>query len=205
VNGSLDEILACIDAPGRAVVLRARSLAGRLHAEDPHRPDGPYIDHLVRVATRIAHEYHVFDVDVLCAGLLHDALEDHPEDASYEGFARDFGPRMAGLVRAVTNPELPPDLPAAERRERYRAHVVASLDREPWARVIKLSDFADNGPRVAATVTDPDRRKHLRAKYLPLIPHLVEFTTRDDTPLDTLARAKILAMLTQAKSDLEGC
>lgn len=202
--GSLDDILAGIDESARAVVLRAESLAARLHARDPHRPDGPYIDHLLRVTIRIAREYHVVDVDVLCAGLLHDALEDHPEEASHDGFAREFSPRMARLVQAVTNPELGPDLSAADRRERYLAHVVTSLDREPWARVIKLSDFADNGARVVATVTDPERREHLRAKYLPLIPHLAEFTRREDTPLDFLAREKILDMLTQAKRDLEG-
>jgi (p)ppGpp synthase/HD superfamily hydrolase len=156
------------------------------------------------VTIRIARDYHVFDVDILCAGLLHDALEDHPDEASSAEFAREFSPRMARLVQAVTNPERDPDLPAADWRALYLAHVVASLDREPAARVIKLSDFADNGARVAATVTDPDRRAYLSAKYLPLIPHLADFTTRDDTPLDSLAREKILDMLNQAKSDLEG-
>jgi (p)ppGpp synthase/HD superfamily hydrolase len=199
----LDEILAGIDGPARAVVLRAESLARQLHGRDPDRPDGPYVDHLLRVAIRIAHDYHVFDVDILCAGLLHDALEDHPEEASYAEFAREFSPRMARLVRAVTNPERDPDLSTADWRALYLAHVVTSLDTEPAARVIKLSDFADNGARVAATVTDPDRRAHLSAKYLPLIPHLADFTTRDDTPLDSLAREKILDMLNQAKSDLE--
>jgi (p)ppGpp synthase/HD superfamily hydrolase len=156
------------------------------------------------VTTRIARDYHVFDVDILCAGLLHDALEDHPEEASYEEFARDFSPRMARLVRAVTNPDREPGVSSADWRAVYLEHVVTSLDQDPFARVIKLSDFADNGPRVNATITDPGRRDHLRAKYLPLIPYLTDFTMRDDTPLDSLAREKVLDMLNQAKMVLEG-
>ena len=33
---------------------------------------------LLRVAIRLMHHYQVRDVDVIVAGLLHDAVEDHP-------------------------------------------------------------------------------------------------------------------------------
>jgi (p)ppGpp synthase/HD superfamily hydrolase len=197
----LHAILASIDDPGRAVVLRAENVAGRLHADDS-RSDGPYVNHLLRVTIRIARSYHVFDIDVLSAALLHDAVEDHPGEISHEVLSRDFSPRMARLVRAVTNPR-DFDLPEAEWRELYRAHVVASLGDEPWARIIKLSDFADNAGHVMDTVTDPARREYLRAKYLPLIPDLVDFATREDTPLDFVARRTVLQTLNQVKTDLD--
>ena len=56
--------------------------------------------------------------------------------------AAEFGPRVAELVAAVTNPEYAPD---RDTHEQYREHVADSLRRNPWARVIKASDFTDNG------------------------------------------------------------
>ena len=56
--------------------------------------------------------------------------------------ATEFGPRVAELVAAVTNPEYAPD---RDTNEQYREHVADSLRRNPWARVIKASDFTDNG------------------------------------------------------------
>jgi hypothetical protein len=53
-----------------------------------------------------------------------------------------FGPRVAGLVAAVTNPDYEP---GRDKNEQYREHVARSLDTSPWARVIKASDFTDNG------------------------------------------------------------
>ena len=49
---------------------------------------------------------------------------------------------MADLVAAVTNPEYAPD---RDTDEQYREHVADSLRRNPWARIIKASDFTDNG------------------------------------------------------------
>src|SRR5580658_7043168 len=56
---------------------RALDLAGRLHAAD-RRDREPYVNHLLRVAIRIMSHYRVRDADVVCAALLHDAVEDHP-------------------------------------------------------------------------------------------------------------------------------
>src|SRR6516164_7761395 len=55
---------------------RALDLAARLHAAD-RREREPYVNHLLRVAIRIMSYYGVRDADVVCAALLHDAVEDH--------------------------------------------------------------------------------------------------------------------------------
>ena len=94
--------------------------------------------------------YGVRDADVVCAALLHDAVEDHPAELAPDGtreaalaaLAEEFGPRVAGLVGAVTNPDY---APGRDPDEQYREHVADSLRRNPWARVIKASDFTDNG------------------------------------------------------------
>src|SRR6202035_5549029 len=58
---------------------RALELAARLHAAD-RREREPYVNHLLRVAIRIMSHYGVHDADVVCAALLHDAVEDHPAE-----------------------------------------------------------------------------------------------------------------------------
>src|SRR5580692_764210 len=63
---------------------QALDLASRLHADD-RREREPYVNHLLRVAIRIISYYGVRDADVICAALLHDAVEDHPAELAAEG------------------------------------------------------------------------------------------------------------------------
>jgi hypothetical protein len=182
---------------------RALDLAARLHARDT-RGREPYLNHLLRVAIRIMSHYGVRDADVICAALLHDAVEDHcaeltggagssGREAALEALAAEFGPRVAELVAAVTNPEY---AAGRDAHEQYREHVAESLHRCPWARVIKASDFADNGAGLVH-FTGPGLRR-LADKYAPLVPILRELITRSDTPLAAPARQRILAQLDQA-------
>ncbi len=183
-------------------------LAARLHADD-RRVREPYLNHLLRVAIRIIRYYGIKDVDVLTAALLHDAVEDHPAelagldparghqeltDAAVAELARRFNPRMAELVRSVTNPEYDPE---RDKHEQYRAHVADSLERDPWARVIKVSDFTDNGVGVIHTTYDKARSSAI--KYRPLVPKLRELVGRPDTPLSLAAKDHILDQLDLAE------
>ena len=176
---------------------RALGLASRLHAGD-RRQREPYVNHLLRVAIRIIAHYGITDADVVCAALLHDSVEDHAGELAARGsqegalaeVADRFGQRVAGLVAAVTNPE--PE-PGRDRHEQYREHVTVALAENPWARVIKASDFTDNGVGLIHT-TGPNLGK-LAAKYAPLVPVLRELIARPDTPLDDAAKARILSQL----------
>jgi HD domain len=186
--------------PDRLRLNRALDLAARLHAAD-RREREPYVNHLLRVAIRIMSHYGVRDADVACAALLHDAVEDHAaeldgdggQEAALAALAAEFGPRVAELVAAVTNPEY---APGRDPHEQYREHVAESLRRNPWARVIKVSDFTDNGVGLIHT-TGPRLRK-LAGKYAPLVPVLRELIARPDTPLDARTREHILAQLDRA-------
>jgi HD domain len=206
---------------------RALDLATRLHAGD-RRDTEPYVNHLLRVAIRIMSHYRVHDADVVCAALLHDAVEDHPADlaacggggdltgdlaacgggteltggpaASIPGqqaalavLAAEFGPRVAELVGVVTNPPYAPD---RDQDQQYREHVADGLADNPWARVIKASDFTDNG--VGLIHTTGPRLHRLAAKYAPLVPVLRDLIARPDTPLDAAVKEHILAQLDRA-------
>ncbi len=180
---------------------RALELAARVHAGD-RRQREPYLNHLLRVAIRIIAYYHVRDADVVCAALLHDAVEDHPGELAPGGGQREalavtaegFGPRVAELVEAVTNPAWQP---GRGKDEQYREHVAASLDSCPWARVIKVSDFTDNG--VGLIHSTGPMLQRLAGKYAPLVPVLRELIARPDTPLDDEAKAHILGQLDLAE------
>jgi hypothetical protein len=183
---------------------RALDLASRLHAAD-RRDREPYVNHLLRVAIRTMSYYGVRDADVICAALLHDAVEDHPaelagpaagrvdQQAALEALAGQFGPRVAELVGAVTNPPFAPD---RDQHEQYREHVAESLRDCPWARVIKAADFTDNG--VGLIHSTSPRLGRLAAKYAPLVPVLRDLIARPDTPLDDAAKEHILAQIDRA-------
>ena len=125
------EIARLPDSAGTEQARRALQLAGQLHAAD-RRQREPYVNHLLRVALRITCHYGVGDTDVICAALLHDAVEDHAaelapgggRDGALAALAAGFGPRVAGLVGAVTNPKY---APGVDRDEQYRAHLAGSL------------------------------------------------------------------------------
>ncbi|MFC7532613.1 HD domain-containing protein [Actinoplanes sp. GCM10030250] len=192
----------------RKQLVEALDLASDLHAAD-RRVREPYMNHLLRVAIRIIRYYGVRDVDVLTAALLHDAVEDHPAElgnlepdrshaeltaAALAELDRRFGPRVAELVSSVTNPEYDPE---RDRDEQYREHVAENLERDPWARVIKISDFTDNGVGVIHTTLDKAYRS--ATKYRPLVPKLRELVGRPDTPLSTEAKQHILDQLDLAE------
>jgi len=201
--------IAGFDPAARATLTDALELAARLHAQD-RRTREPYLNHPLRTAIRIICYYQVRDVDVLVAALLHDAVEDHPDmlaapdggdrteaaitEAALAELGRRYNPRVADLVRAVTNPA---HEPGRDRFEQYREHVAESLEANPWARVIKVSDFTDNG--VGLIHTDPSRHVRLATKYAPLVPVFRDLIARPDTPLTDDVKQHILGQLDSAE------
>ncbi|ATO12764.1 phosphohydrolase [Micromonospora sp. WMMA2032] len=196
--------IEAFDEAARDRLTEALDLAADLHRDD-RRVREPYLNHLLRVAIRMMHHYQVRDVDVIVAGLLHDAVEDHPTElagaaaddptaAALATLAARFGPRVARLVAAVTNPAYDP---GRDRHAQYREHVAASLDREPWARVIKVSDFTDNGVGVIHTVGPKVATS--AAKYRPLVPVFRDLIARPDTPLSAPVKRHIFAQLDLAE------
>ena len=80
-------------------VERAYAFAARKHDGVKRKSGEPYICHPVEVARILAENLHS-DVDMLCAGLLHDTVED--TDATLADIDALFGPQVAELVDGVT-------------------------------------------------------------------------------------------------------
>jgi (p)ppGpp synthase/HD superfamily hydrolase len=190
----------------------ALGLASQLHRDD-RRVREPYVNHVLRVATRLLCHYHVDDADVIVAGLLHDTVEDHPHElaavpgatplaeareAAFAVLGARFGARVSDLVRAVTNPIYHPDV---SKHEQYREHVEQSLAENPWARVIKASDFTDNG--VGLIHTTGAKVAKAAAKYRLVLPSLRELVAMDDTPLRPEVKDHIAAQFALAERRFE--
>ncbi len=185
--------------PSREQLSAVLDYVSELH-KGQRRVREPYLNHLLRVTLRILCYYRITDVEVLTAALLHDAVEDQPwritgrpetdPPPTTEALliiAQRYGHRVARLVEAVTNPDYDPH---RDRNEQYRNHVAEALEVEPWARVIKISDFTDNGVGIIHT-TGP-KLVTAATKYAPLVPILRDLLSRSDTPLDVDAKLHIL-------------
>jgi len=200
--------VAALPEADRVTLTDGLAWAGRLH-EGQRRTREPYVNHLLRVTIRILRYYEVSDPEVLAAALLHDAVEDQawamvgrlPDDGpppraeAFDELARRFGARTARLVGAVTNPLYDP---ARDPDEQYVEHIREALSAEPWARVIKLSDFTDNGVGVVHTIGPKARRA--AEKYTPVTPLMREFLMLPDTPLAPAVKEHIASQLDLAES-----
>ena len=80
------------------IVKRAYEYADTLHNGQMRQSGEPYISHPLNVAYILA-EMHA-DRDTICAGLLHDTLED--TNITKEDISHDFNQNIAGLVDGVT-------------------------------------------------------------------------------------------------------
>jgi len=96
----------------------------------------PYINHPIAVLAILADEAGITDIDVLCAGLLHDTLEDTETTATE--LEQHFGLRVRDLVLAVSDDKA---LPKAERK---RLQIVHAARASHGARLVKLADKTAN-------------------------------------------------------------
>jgi (p)ppGpp synthase/HD superfamily hydrolase len=98
----------------------------------------PYLAHLLWVTATVA-EHHG-DEDQLIAALLHDYLEDVEGSSSAQLEAR-YGPRVAWLVRELSDTTVRPKPPWRERKERYLAHLPGA---SPEVKLISAADKLHN-------------------------------------------------------------
>ena len=109
---------------------RAASFAAQKHSTQ-RRKDAeasPYINHPLALATLLANE----DVDVLCAAVLHDTIEDTATTA--DELRAHFGDTVASIVMEATDDKtLPPDV----RKQLQTEHAPHA---SPQAKLVKIAD-----------------------------------------------------------------
>jgi guanosine-3',5'-bis(diphosphate) 3'-pyrophosphohydrolase len=117
-----------------ALLFKALAFAAGKH-RDQRRKDAeasPYINHPIALADVLVNEGGVTDVEVLCAALLHDTVEDTA--TTHEELLDAFGSRIARVVAEVTDDK------ALSKAERKRLQVEHAVHLSPQAKLVKLAD-----------------------------------------------------------------
>jgi (p)ppGpp synthase/HD superfamily hydrolase len=118
------------------LVADAETLAREVHAGATRKGGGtPFVDHPAQVASLLAADGA--DEALVAAAWLHDAVEDAGLDPAE--VERRFGPRVAALVAAVTEP---PKSVAWEERKRHTLERLAGAD--PDVARLKAADALAN-------------------------------------------------------------
>jgi GTP diphosphokinase / guanosine-3',5'-bis(diphosphate) 3'-diphosphatase len=119
-------------------VLRALAFAAHKH-RNQRRKDveaSPYINHPISLANILTNEGSVTDVEVICAALLHDTIED--TDTTPEELEREFGQAIKSIVLEVTDDKA---LPKVERKRLQIEHAAHASTK---AKLVKLADKISN-------------------------------------------------------------
>lgn len=169
LNGLLDNI----------DVNLALHLGLAMHGNDM-RTNGHYTNHIMRVCLRIITKYNIKEPSIIAAALLHDSVEDHPNDlvkvlGGHKDMSMPVAPQAIAAMRnsplssetvdivdLLTCPPLTPD----NKQQEYLEYTERIVYGSPAARVVKLSDFVDNA--VGNHYTLGSKRQKLDKKYLPL-------------------------------------
>lgn len=120
------------------VIIQALSFAAHKH-RDQRRKDvdaSPYINHPISLASILVNEVGITDVNVICAALLHDTIED--TDTTPEELEQAFGVVIKNIVMEVTDDTL---LPRADRKRLQIEHAAHVSDQ---AKLVKLADKTSN-------------------------------------------------------------
>jgi GTP diphosphokinase / guanosine-3',5'-bis(diphosphate) 3'-diphosphatase len=125
-------------------ILHAACVAAQWHAQQRRKGAAkePYVNHLIEVAYLVASSGA--SEDVVCAALLHDAIEDQGITAAT--IAGMFGAEVAAMVCEVSDDKR---LPKAERRALQIEH---APHLSPGAKLVKLADKISN---VRSIVSSP--------------------------------------------------
>lgn len=144
MSASLEKILTNIESyhpeGDLAQVRRAYDLASRAHEGQKRRSGDPYLTHPLSVAMAISELK--LDVPSVCAGLLHDAVED--TSVTVEELTEEFGQEISFLVDGVTKlGKLPYSSREDRQAENFRKMLLA-MAKDIRVILVKFCDRLDN-------------------------------------------------------------
>lgn len=122
------------------LIERALATAVEAHAGQVRRSGLPYATHPIAVA-QILYDLQM-DSTSICAGLLHDALEDTP--LTHEGLAAEFGEDVAALVEGVTKIGVLSSQGKMRRQVESLRKMILAMSRDIRVVIIKLADRLHN-------------------------------------------------------------
>lgn len=139
-------------------------VARAVHATQLRDEGAPYIVHPIRVAVSIVDELSLYSPKLICSALLHDVIEDSPEDnpVTRERIAQLLDEEIAEIVWLLTKLE---DVSLSE----YLGRIEAAA--HTGAPIVKLCDRLDNLRSVVHSPKLEKKRRYIRTTeelYLPM-------------------------------------
>ncbi len=140
VESLVSSISSYFPAADLGLIAKAYEFADKAHHGQRRRSGDPYVVHPLGVASLIAELK--LDVASICAGLLHDCVED--TSATNEDIQREFGPEISFLVDGVTKlGKIPWNTREERQAENFRKMLLA-MAKDIRVILIKLADRIDN-------------------------------------------------------------
>ena len=162
LRDSLTSQLGYLDPASIRRVEDAFELADDAHSSMKRRSGEPYITHPVAVTALLA-EMHL-DADALCAGLLHDTVED--TDVTFEDVEERFGPVVRQIVEGETKiSKLAVRVYADEQSENLR-QMLLSMVSDVRIILVKLADRLHNMRTLA--VMPPHKQQRISKETLEI-------------------------------------
>lgn len=180
----------------QALMKRAYDLANRLHDGQFRQSGEAYIIHPLSVAIILA-ELHAGPATI-CAGLLHDTVEDTNE--TEEDLAKDFGGDIASIVDGLTKIEQMTFTSLEQKQAENQQHMLLAMAKDIRVIIVKLADRLHNIRTLDACPEEKQRRvaRETLDIYAPLAHKLGMFQIKaelEDTALkyvEPIAYAKII-------------
>ncbi len=156
----IDKVVAYHPAAECDLIERAYDFSEEMHHGQRRRSGDPYFVHPVGVANLIADLK--LDVPSICAGLLHDVVEDTL--ASLDVVERRFGEEIASLVDGVTKISQVNFTSREEKQAENFRKMILAMARDIRVILIKLADRTDNMRTLGHL--KPDRQRDIAQETL---------------------------------------
>ena len=119
-------------------LMKAMLFAAKKHTDQRRKGERaePYVNHLIEVADLLAQHTGGKNTDLICAGILHDTIED--TGTKYDELKREFGENVADIVKECTDDKSLP------KQERKRLQIEHAPQKSEEARMVKMADKISN-------------------------------------------------------------
>ena len=148
---------------------KAYKTADIAHCGQLRDQNTPYFEHPLSVVHILLEELNIHDIELLCAALLHDVLED--SDMTYEQLTGLFGNRIANIVQSVTKTDGNIEQ-YDEQSESAKRQFIAKIEQSgEYIVLLKLADRLDNLRSLPLSPSKSKQRRYLSETsqwYLPL-------------------------------------
>ncbi len=165
INDIIEKVSSYINDPDIDLLMKAYVFSAQVHRGQKRKSGEPYLIHPLEVANILADMN--LDVSTICAGLLHDTIEDTL--TTLEDIKREFGDEIAFLVDGVTKISKVPIKPWPDEEEEQAENLrkmILAMGKDIRVILIKLADRLHNMKTLE--FLSPEKRKEIARETLEI-------------------------------------